>query len=265
MSASVQSVTVDGNAVAYRRYGAPGAAPLVLLHGLFGDSRSVEAIAEPLSAHFDVVAPDALGHGRSARPEAFTLEDQGRMVLGLAAELGFERFALVGISMGSYLAAQAAVLDPDRISHLVLVVSKAHGLTSSSAAYAARNGFDLQAATQEEAIAFLATAVWSPHTSDADRARIGAELANDVDLTVDERAAVEASLAGFDLRPQLGRITARTLVLSGRSDGLNPPASGEEVAASIPGATCEVYEHSGHTLPYEERDRFVRQVTAFAG
>jgi 3-oxoadipate enol-lactonase len=261
----IQTVTIEGDRVAYRRFGTAGSPPILLLHGLYGDSSTVATVGQRLGESFDVVAPDALGHGRSAHPASFTLEGQGRMLLGLATELGFERFSLVGISMGSYLAAQTAILDPDRIEHLVLVVSKAHGLTSSSSAYAARNGFDLASATPEETFAFLSGAVWSPETTDADRARIGAELAGGVQLTGAERDAVEASLAGFDLRPSLGLITAKTLVVSGRSDGLNPPESGREVADGIPGAVFEIYERSGHALPYEEEDRFVSEVTAFIG
>lgn len=80
-------------------------------------------------------------------------------------------------------------------------------------------------------------------------------------LTADERVAVERSLAGFDLRPALPSIVTPTLVLSGRSDGLNPPEAGEEVASLIPGARFEVYEASGHMLPWEEQDRFVEDVT----
>ncbi len=53
--------------------------------------------------------------------------------------------------MGSCIAAQAAILEPSRASRLVLVVPKAHGTTSSSAAYAKRMGFDLGTATREEA------------------------------------------------------------------------------------------------------------------
>ncbi|RKR75039.1 alpha/beta fold hydrolase [Frondihabitans australicus] len=266
MASPFETTPVDGHEIAFRRFGAgAGAPPLLLVHGLFGDSSTVAALAHELSASFDVIALDALGHGHSSHPSEFTLDDQARAVLGLATALGLDRFALVGISMGSYIAQAAAIRDPARISSLVLVVSKAHGLTSSSAAYAARHGFDLAAATDEEAFAFLAGAVWSPDTSEADRRRIGDELVADVALTPPERAAVEASLAGFDLRPTLPLMTAPTLVLSGAADGLNPPSAGQEVAELIRGAVFRVYEHSGHALASEERERFVADVVAFAG
>ena len=238
--------------------------PLFLMHGLYGDSASVVPLAEAFVANgFRAIAVDALGHGRSPRPEGFTLADQGLALDALIARLGYDSAAVVGISMGSYIAAQAAILEPSRISRLVLVVTKGQGATSSTVAYAQRHGFDLSNATMEEMVAFMAGALWSPDTSQERRDEILAQAAAGQQiLSPEARAAIDRSLTGFDLRPQLPSITAQTLVISGRSDGLNPPEVGEEVARLIPGARFVVYEHSGHMLPVEEFDRLVADVTA---
>lgn len=258
------TAAIDGLSIFYREFGDPAAPPLIALHGLYGDSTSVATLAAAFTGSFRVVAPDAIGHGHSAHPSDFTLEGQGRMLIGLCDTLGLAEPTLLGISMGAYLAAQAAVLAPARWGHLVLVVGKAHGLTSSSAAYAQRKGFDLASATPEEALAFLATALWARDTTPERQAEILAQQPQDaVVLTPDERAAVERSLAGFDLRPRLPEVTTPTLVLSGRDDGLNPPELGEELAGLIPGSRFEVYEHSGHMLPYEETDRLAADVARF--
>ena len=110
----------------------------------------------------------------------------------------------------------------------------------------------------------MAGALWSPDTTQERRDELLAQQggAEQQMLTAEARAAIDRSLTGFDLRPQLPSITAPTLVISGLSDGLNPPEVGEEVARLIPGARFEVYEHSGHMLPVEEFDRLVDDVTA---
>lgn len=257
------TITVDGTPIFYRELGAADLPTLVLVHGLYGDSTSVIPPAERLAARFHVIAPDAIGHGQSAHPASFTLEDQGRMLNALPAALGIEPGALVGISMGAYLSGQAAVLKPALWSHLVLVVAKAHGLTSSVSAYAERVGFDLEGATPEQMLELMTGALWSPSTPAERRAEIMAQQNAGVVLTTAERAAVERSLAGFDLRPSLPAIRTPTLVLSGRSDGLNPPEAGEELAGLIPGARFEVYEQAGHMLPYEQEAKFVEDVTHF--
>lgn len=245
----------------FREFGRAESAPLVLIHGLYGDSSTVSPLAERLSDAFRVIAVDALGHGGSPRPETFTLADQGRAVNDLIASLGYASATVVGISMGSYIAAQAAILEPACTSHLVLVVTKGSGTTSSTAAYAERHGFDLASATLDEALEFMAGAMWSPHTSLERRADLMAmQTSGQIELDAGARAAIDASLRDFDLEPGLPSITARTLVISGRSDGLNPPEVGERVAALIPGARFVEYERSGHMLAYEETDRLVADI-----
>lgn len=239
--------------------------PLLLVHGLYGDASSMTPLAQSFAdAGFRAIAVDALGHGRSPRPHGFTLADQGVALDALIAELDYESAAVLGVSMGSYVAAQAAIAEPSRIAQLVLVVTKGQGATSSTVAYAERNGFDLAHATMEETLAFMAGALWSPETSPERRSELlENQRASVPELTTAQKHAIDASLAGFDLRPGLPTITAPTLVVSGRSDGLNPPQEGRLVADLIPGARFEVYEHSGHMLPFEEQDRLVADVTAF--
>ncbi|NQX11863.1 alpha/beta hydrolase [Microbacteriaceae bacterium VKM Ac-2855] len=258
------SLDIAGNVVRYDEYGEAGSPLLILVHGLMGDASSVATLAERLAGRFHVVAPDALGHGRSSRPVGFTLADQGDMLNGLIAELGAESAVLVGISMGSYLVAEAAIREPSRTERLVLIVGKAHGTTSSSAAYAARRGVDLSTLSPEEMLALMSEAVWSPHTPVENRGALLAAMAGrQVVLTSAEQAAVERSLADFDLRPGLPSITAPTLVVSGAGDGLNPPEAGRELASFIPDARFEVYEHSAHMLAYEETDRLVADILDF--
>lgn len=257
--------TIRGGAwtVHYEEFGAPSLQPIVLVHGLMGDAFTVAPLAERLSAWFRVIAPDALGHGRSSRPVDLSLEDQGWMLAGLSAQLGGGSAALVGISMGSYLAAQAAILVPQSVTRLALIVSKAHGTTSSVAAYAERKGVDLSSLAPEEVLDLMADAVWSPHTTNERRTAFMRSTAVPYPLSAEEQAAVERSLAGFDLRPSLGALTMPTLVVSGRDDGLNPPAMGRELADHIPGSRFEIYDRSGHMLVYEEGDRLVEDLSSF--
>lgn len=254
---------IDGSSIYYREFGEADHPPLFMVHGLYGDSSSMESLAAALAPPFRVIAPDMLGHGRSSRPAGFNLADQGRALNGLVQALGYESAAVLGVSMGSYVAAQAAVLEPARTSRLLLLVPKAHGKTSSVTAYAERIGVDLSTLPPEEMGTLLAQAIWSPETPQDKRDEVMASAASQIVLTPAEQAAVERSLAGFDLRPQLASITARTLVISGRSDGLNPPEAGEEVARHIRNARFTVYERSGHMLTAEETERLVADVTVF--
>ena len=82
-------------------------------------------------------------------------------------------------------------------------------------------------------------------------------------LTAEEKKAVDKALEGFDLRSGLPKITAPTLVCSGKYDGINPPEMGKEVAELIPNARFELFEHSGHVLHIEEEPKCRQLVCEF--
>ena len=54
------------------------------------------------------------------------------------------------------------------------------------------------------------------------------------------------------IAPELGRITAPTLVVVGVDDIATPPAKSEAIAASISGARLEVLADCGHTSTIEQ-------------
>lgn len=70
--------------------------------------------------------------------------------------------------------------------------------------------------------------------------------------------------AGFDARPKLGVITARTLVIAGAKDAA-PPAKVKEIADGIKGAQFVVFGKSGHFAPIEEPEAFRDAVFRFLG
>ena len=83
--------------------------PLVLLHGLTGSGACWSPLARALEAEFDVVMPDARGHGNSSAPlHGYRYEDHARDVVGLIRGLGLAAPVLLGHSMGGMTAAVVA-------------------------------------------------------------------------------------------------------------------------------------------------------------
>src|SRR5450631_537721 len=83
--------------------------PLVLLHGLTGSGACWSPLARTLEAEFDVVMPDARGHGNSSTPlNSYRYEDHARDVVGLIQGLGLAAPILLGHSMGGMTAAVVA-------------------------------------------------------------------------------------------------------------------------------------------------------------
>ena len=110
--------TID---IHYRRAGG-NKPPLIALHGLIGSGACLLPLARTLVAEFDVLLPDARGHGASSAPEAgYFYDDLAGDVVGLIEELRLDAPVLVGHSMGGMTAAVAATRLRSAIRALVLV------------------------------------------------------------------------------------------------------------------------------------------------
>lgn len=97
--------------------------PLIALHGWLDNAASFLPLAPWLTDHH-LLAPDLIGHGHSAHlpPAAgYHLADYCRWVVALADTMGWERFGLIGHSMGAAVASITAAAIPRRISALVLI------------------------------------------------------------------------------------------------------------------------------------------------
>ncbi|MFC4453784.1 alpha/beta fold hydrolase [Deinococcus sonorensis] len=241
--------------------------PLVMLHGLTANIESMRAEIDRLSRSRRVIAIDSRGHGRSDKPSAYTLTDHVDDVLGVMDALNLTQVELMGSSMGSYIAQGVAIRAPARVKRLVLVTPKAHGATSSSARLLAQHADELQGKSEAEVQAFMFNLVFAPTTPAPVRASMMASVQQQAQdglmLTPEQNLAANRALEGFDFRPDLPRVTAETLVISGRHDALNPPEEGERIAQLIPGARFEVLEHSGHVPNLEEPERFFALIEAF--
>ena len=95
-------------------------APVVLLHGLFGAAANFGAIQRRLASGGRVIAFDLRNHGVSPHDPAMSYAAMAADVLDSLMGLGAPRATLVGHSMGGKVAMQAALLQPDRVSRLVV-------------------------------------------------------------------------------------------------------------------------------------------------
>lgn len=85
----------------------------------------------------------------------------------------------------------------------------------------------------------------------------------DLGLNTAVGGAVEAATRGVDLSPELGKIVAPTLVLTGRFDVNVAPQTAWRLVKAIPGAQWHVFEQSGHLPSYEEPEAYFQTLTGF--
>lgn len=95
--------------------------PVVLLHGLMLNGACWTSLAQALEKDYDVIMPDARGHGNSSVPEhGYRYDDLAADVMGLIDELGLATPVVLGHSMGGMTAAVVASQYPKRLRGLVL-------------------------------------------------------------------------------------------------------------------------------------------------
>lgn len=130
----MQDVTIHGHTVSYRRAGQPEGTRrakrgsrrevVLLIHGLAGSSRTWDAVMPALAEHYDVIAPDLLGHGESAKPMGdYSLGAFASGLRDFLAVLDIPSVTIVGHSFGGGVAMQLAYQHPELVDRLVLVGS----------------------------------------------------------------------------------------------------------------------------------------------
>lgn len=114
---------LPGVSIAALQWGDEGAPPVMALHGWLDNAATFERLA-PLLDGLHLVALDLPGHGRSGhRPDggAFSFVDWVPFVLAAAEQMGWQRFSLIGHSMGAGIASLIPAVAPELVDRIVLL------------------------------------------------------------------------------------------------------------------------------------------------
>lgn len=113
-------VPPSGVRLAYRTYGDPTAAPLVLLHALYKSADDWVRVVAPLADRFRIYSVDLRGHGQSDWPGVYSFESIRDDVGGFLTALDLTGVTLIGHSLGGIAAGLLAQQRPTRLARLVL-------------------------------------------------------------------------------------------------------------------------------------------------
>jgi pimeloyl-ACP methyl ester carboxylesterase len=224
---------------------------VVLVHGLGDDASIWRATLPALAATHRVIVPDLIGFGRSDKPlldyRVGTLVD---FLDGLLRQLGVEHAALVGNSLGGWVAAAETLARPQTVTRLVLV--DAAGYADLPRALGPHTLRALHLATRED-LRWLGPLTFAdprwyaePALDQAYAQRIAAGDGYTVGRIMEALARGDDALDG-----RLARIVQPTLVVWGAADRLIAPSYGRRFARDIRGAHLAILPHCGH-LPQLE-------------
>ena len=251
----------------------------MLIHGGPGSDHSgFKPSFSPLAARMQLVYFDHRGQGRSAvgDPATYTLDENVEDMEALRRHLGLGPIVSIGTSYGGMVAMAHAARYPDAVSHLVLIVTAAHGgFIQRAQAIVRQRGTPEQQAVCETLWNGAFRSVEEMRHYYAVMGPMYAQQHDPVEGTGSRRRAIyspdalnrafgpDGFLRHFDLRPELGRITAPTLIMAGRHDWICPVEFSEEIHRLIPGSDLRVFEHSSHSIRADEPDAMTDAILGF--
>jgi 3-oxoadipate enol-lactonase / 4-carboxymuconolactone decarboxylase len=236
--------------------GPDGAPVLVLLHSIGTTSSMWDPVVGPLAEQFRVVRIEARGHGLSPAAPAgntCTVTDLGLDVLAaldvVQAELHSARVHLAGLSIGGMTAMWLAIHHPERIARLALLCTAAH-------LPPAQGWLDRAAEVRTHGMDSIVERVVSGWITPALAGRDPVLLAGLRDMLADADAESYAqcceAIAALDLRSDLSRIAAPTLVIAAADDPATPPSHADLIGNGVAGARVEVLANAAHIATVEQ-------------
>lgn len=234
-----------------------GAGPAVLLlHGWGATKELMAPIGQRLPG-YRVIAPDLPGFGATpAPPRAWGVEEYAAWVVALLDGLGIGRTHVVAHSNGGRVAIALAADHPDRVGRLVLADSAGIRPRHGAAHRWRVRTFKLLRATSH--------AGWMPRAlRDAAGRRAAARGSADYRAASGTLRATMVRLVNTDMRPQLARLGASTLLIWGDRDQDTPLEDARTMERLIPDSGLVVFEGCGHFAYAEQPDRFARIVDVF--
>lgn len=265
------TVTASGIDIAVAEAGV-GGRPLFLVHGFTGAKEDFADFLDAFAAEgWWVVAPDLRGHGASAKPDleaAYSLPVFAADLIGLADDLGWERFALLGHSMGGMVAQELVIDRPERITRLILM-DTCHGPVEGLDPDMVAVGMEVLRTQGLPALLELMDALpaeRSPSEERIRRDRPGYIEFGDRKLA-DAAPAMYAAMASElvsrpDRLAELSLLAIPTQVVVGVEDaGFVGPS--RRMAEAIPGALLAVVPDASHSPQFEHPEAWWAAVASF--
>ena len=254
------NITIDGRTLHCEVHGDGPA--VLLVHGFPLSGRLWDPVVASLRQEFRLIVPDLRGHGLSAATPTATVGDYADDLAALLDAIGESRpVALVGMSMGGYVAFEFCRRYRRRVGALVLTNTRAQADTAE----AARGRRETAARVRLEGSAVVADAM-TPKLFGPDAPKALREAWRAIMAATPPDGVAAALLAMAD-RPDslatLAGLDCPILIVAGEHDAIAPPADAQAMREAAPHAQLEIVPATGHMTVVERPDRFVAALAAF--
>jgi pimeloyl-ACP methyl ester carboxylesterase len=248
----------NGIKLHYTRTGG-GKPILVLLHGLTANGACWTGLAHLLEKEYDIIMPDARGHGESSVPDyGYRYEDHANDVIGLINSLRLPPPVLLGHSMGGMTAAVLASRSPKLLRGLILADPT---FLSTKVQREIRHSDvgDQHRRILGKSLEELVADLQSRHPN---------RSSDTIELIA--RARLQTSMAAFDVltppnpdyKQLVSAIDIPSLLVFG-DKGVVSSVVSEEIQRLNPRIQVDQIPEAGHGLHYDQPERFAAVVGSF--
>jgi 3-oxoadipate enol-lactonase len=238
--------------------------PLVLVHGLNGDSTGWALVMPEFAKYYRTVAPDVRGHGGTSKPDIpYSVKQFSEDLFEFFQKLNLDQAHILGLSMGGAIAQQFALDHPERIRSLVLVSTFSYIDPVAERAFL-RLRRSLEMGGYPAFFDEVVKLAFTPEYVAANAKGI-ADL-KEKRIQLNSPAAIGRAtdaLMAFDLKEEISRISLPTLIISGKEDEFTPIHLAEQIHHAIKGSEWKILEGVGHNLYIEKPSEMARIVLDF--
>ncbi|MEJ2501584.1 MAG: alpha/beta fold hydrolase, partial [Campylobacterales bacterium] len=257
--------TVNGIDIKYDDVGPADAPALIFIHGFPLNRTMWQPQMEALKGRYRLIAYDLRGHGESSLGEEdFTMERFVQDLLGLMEALRIEKATLCALSMGGYIALNAAESHPERFNALVLCDTQCSADTPEGKA---KRNTAIKAVQRDGVEPFaegLLGKLFAPGSFETNPQAVAA--AREM-ITATSALSLERSLRAMRERDEtcskLPSITVPVLVVVGEADKISPPESARYLHENIEHSRLAVIKNAGHLSNLENPDAFNDALKSF--
>ena len=245
--------------------------PLVLIAGLGYGLWLWHKMTPGLAEHFQVITFDNRGAGQTDKPDGpYNVEMMADDTAGLMDGLGIRAAAVLGHSMGGFIAQQLALSRPDLVGKLILSATNFGGprhlpvTPQAMAVILDRSGDPVDVIKRGIAVA-CAPGFAEAHPGIVQEL-IAYRLGNPVPpAQYQAQTAVGLGLLSEDacFEHKLEDVQAPTLILFGEHDQVVPPGNAELLADRLASARIETLPNTGHMFPVEDPEAAVAVIRDF--
>jgi 3-oxoadipate enol-lactonase len=244
---------INGALINVVEMGPPTALPVIFVHG-FPFSHAMWHHQLPLVAkHFRTIAYDVRGLGESSAGDGIlTIEGHVDDLLTLLDRLQIGRTAIVGLSMGGYIALRALERNPQRFSAAVLLDTRSEADSNEGRLNRAKSISDVMhrgAAAFAEEFSRKVFAPGSFQTVPAETVLIRQIIGNTLPLAI--AGTLLALAARTDTTASLTSVRIPTLIMVGEHDAITPPEASQAMHERIAGSQMQIIPNAAHMSPME--------------